>query len=186
VQLVSLDIVHEEEVVGIFWEARNETDLVNYVIQRSTTGDSFESIGVVEKIRARTASSEYVWTDRSTPAESERLFYRIRSVYVDDSETFSPVLELTLDGTGPFRLDQSYPNPTAGVARIGYSLPETATVTIRLFDLLGREVAVLANGLEAAGNHEVAFDSASLPVGMYVYRLEAGGASQTRKLTVLR
>ena len=186
VQLLSLDIVREEEVVGIFWHARNEDDLVSYVIERSTDGNAFESVGVVEKSGTSASSSEYVWTDRSTPAGSERLFYRLRSVYLDDSESLSHVLEVAIGGPGQFQLGQSYPNPTAGVARIGYSLSETADVSIRLFDLLGREVAVLTSGLEAAGNHEVSFDTSSLPAGLYVYRLEAGGATQTRKLTVVR
>jgi Right handed beta helix region/Secretion system C-terminal sorting domain len=186
VQLLSLDIVREEEVVGIFWEARNEDDLVSYVIERSTDGDAFESIGVVERSGTSTASSEYIWTDRSTPAGSNRLFYRLRSVYVDDSESLSHVVEVSIDGPGQFQLKQSYPNPTAGVARIGYSLSEAANVSIRLFDLLGREVAVLAKGLEAAGEHEVTFDTSSIPAGLYIYRLEAGESTQSRKLTVIR
>src|SRR5690606_8279713 len=71
-------------------------------------------------------------------------------------------------------LEQSAPNPARGQASIRYSLPEAVHVTLRVYNALGQEVAVLAEAEQAAGRHEVVFDAADLPAGVYFYRLEAG------------
>ena len=82
------------------------------------------------------------------------------------------------------------PNPTRGRARLGFSLETPAAVRLALYDVLGREVAVVADGAYGAGVHEARLDTAGLPAGLYLYRLTAtgaGGTTQaTRRLTVLR
>ncbi|MEZ4701493.1 MAG: right-handed parallel beta-helix repeat-containing protein [Rhodothermales bacterium] len=185
IQLLSLDIIREEELVGLFWEVRGEDDLVSYQIERSVEGTVFKSIGVVDKSASKAAVKEYIWTDRSAPVASEKLYYRLKSVYHDNSSSLSPVIVLTNDQPLLYTLDQNFPNPAAGVTRIGYALPEPTDVTLRVYDLLGREQATLVRSLEGAGQHEVTFDTSALPAGVYLYRLEAGGYAQTRKLTVV-
>ena len=70
-----------------------------------------------------------------------------------------------------YRLGQNYPNPFDGTTRIPFALPEAGETRLALYDLLGREVAVLFAGALPAGVHEVAFDAAGLPRGVYLYRL---------------
>jgi choice-of-anchor B domain-containing protein len=85
-------------------------------------------------------------------------------------------------------LDAAYPNPTTGALTVPFLLAEDARVRIVLFDVLGREVAVLTDAFRNAGPHSVRFDGSNLPSGAYFYRLEADGAGppQTRSLTILR
>jgi plastocyanin len=112
--------------------------------------------------------------------------------------SFSAVLtgvEDTRSGSEPamFRLGQNFPNPFNPATVIGYQLPARSAVKLSVYSLLGSEVAVLVNGVEGAGSHEVRFDAAGLPSGVYLYRLAArsvdGGQApliQTRKMVVLR
>jgi hypothetical protein len=85
-----------------------------------------------------------------------------------------------------FSLMQNYPNPFNPVTVVGYQLPAVSDVRLGVYDLLGREVAVLVNEKEAAGTHEVKFDGSGLASGVYLYRLTAGDFIQTRKLVLLR
>lgn len=85
-----------------------------------------------------------------------------------------------------FRLDANYPNPFNPSTSISFELPEATHARLTVHDLLGREVAVLVDALRPAGRHTVIFDAADLPSGIYLYRLEAGRFSGTRRATLLR
>jgi hypothetical protein len=80
----------------------------------------------------------------------------------------------------------NYPNPFNPTTVIRYQLPTAADVRLSVYDLLGREVAVLAEGVREAGVHNVQFDAAGLSSGVYFYRMRAGEVVQTRKLQILR
>lgn len=83
-------------------------------------------------------------------------------------------------------LAQNYPNPFNPVTLLSYSLPEDMHVQLSVYDITGRQISVLVNEERAAGHHEVTFDASSLSSGVYVYRLEAGSQTFTRKMTVIK
>ncbi len=80
----------------------------------------------------------------------------------------------------------AYPNPATGRVRIAFGLEEGGEVRLAVYDALGREVAVLADGLAEAGQHAVMLDGAGLASGVYLVRLEAGARVETRRLTLVR
>lgn len=84
------------------------------------------------------------------------------------------------------QLAQNYPNPFNATTTISYDLPQAGHVSLRLFELLGREVAVLKDGFVEAGSHRVTFDGSNLASGIYFARLDAGKFSQTMKLMLLK
>ena len=92
------------------------------------------------------------------------------------------------DGTSAeaFALESAYPNPSVTTATLRYTLPDAADATLAVYDVLGRRVAVLAEGVLAAGSHTATFDAAGLPSGVYVARLTVGARSLTQKLLVVR
>ena len=92
------------------------------------------------------------------------------------------------DGTRPlhFALDQNYPNPFNPSTEIQYSLGSSAPVTLKIFNVLGEEVATLVNGPQNAGMHKVTFDASRLPSGVYMYQLRAGANSATRKMMLVK
>lgn len=87
---------------------------------------------------------------------------------------------------GNFLLSQNYPNPFNPSTIIHYQLPTENWVTLKVYDLLGREVATLVNEVKKTGNYEVIFDGCKLPSGLYFYQLRAGNFSQSKKLILLR
>jgi hypothetical protein len=85
-----------------------------------------------------------------------------------------------------FELAQNYPNPFNPSTVIRYQLPNSANVTLKVFDVTGKEVAEVVNGYQTAGEHSVEFNAANLPSGVYFYRLSAGNHTATRKMMLVR
>jgi len=85
-----------------------------------------------------------------------------------------------------FALRTPHPNPFSGVATVSYETPEAARVTLELFDVLGRRVAVLVDEDRSPGTFETALDGRALPSGVYLVRMTAGGTVRTRRVTLLR
>lgn len=85
-----------------------------------------------------------------------------------------------------FELSQNYPNPFNPSTIIGYHLPSTSLVTLKVYDLLGHEIATLVHEQQVAGKHEVNFNASHLPDGLYFYRLEAMGFTTTKKMLLAK
>ena len=103
--------------------------------------------------------------------------------------TASPVTSVKNDAVHApqsYELDQNYPNPFNPVTTIRFSLPETKDMVLRVYDMLGNEVATLVNGRKSAGSHTVVFDGSLLPSGVYYYRLQADGFSTVRRLMLIK
>jgi hypothetical protein len=85
-----------------------------------------------------------------------------------------------------FELEQNYPNPFNPVSTIGFSIAESGVVTLKVYDLLGREVAVLVNERKEPGTYAIKFDGGEIASGVYLYRLETARFIQTRKMILLK
>ncbi|GAB6283660.1 MAG: hypothetical protein STSR0008_24470 [Ignavibacterium sp.] len=85
-----------------------------------------------------------------------------------------------------FELLQNYPNPFNTSTLISYQLPVNSLVTLKVYDILGREVAKLVNEEKPVGVYEVEFNATNLPSGVYFYKLQAGSFSETKKLILLK
>ena len=86
-----------------------------------------------------------------------------------------------------FALEGGFPNPAgASGTTIGYALPRAADVRLTVYDAIGRQVATLVEEGQSAGRHRVRFDTSVLPSGLYLYRIEAAGFTETRSLLVVR
>ncbi len=85
-----------------------------------------------------------------------------------------------------FQMSQNYPNPFNPVTSIKFAIPESSQITLKVYDATGMQVAVLAEGYYSAGNYLVKFDASPLPSGVYIYKLEAGNKSITKKLMLIK
>jgi hypothetical protein len=96
-------------------------------------------------------------------------------VSVEDDQHFLPT---------EYTLEQNYPNPFNPRTTIEYSLPRETQVSLKIYNLLGQEVRTLVEAHSQAGHYKVNFDASSLPSGMYIYRLTAGGSILSRKMVL--
>lgn len=85
-----------------------------------------------------------------------------------------------------FKLSQNYPNPFNPVTSIKYAVPKASFVKLVIYDMLGREVGILANEMKQAGNYEVQFDASNLASGAYFYRIECGDFVDVKKMVLIK
>ena len=124
-------------------------------------------------------------------------FNNDKSVASDFAQTFG-VKQGISDPNGPdnipiyenvpkeYALKQNYPNPFNPVTNIQYDLPIDNFVTIKVYDLIGREVMSLVNEMKEAGSYMASFNGTDLPSGIYYYRIKAGGYEQVRKMILIK
>ncbi len=132
---------------------------------------------------AADAGATFYWRVRSV-AGSETSEWSLPFVFTTGTLTASEQDETRADGFG---LGAAYPNPTSGTVTVPFTLKESQAVTLRVFDVTGRLVAVVAeNALFGEGSHTVQWDGSALPSGVYLLRLTGGGQVDTERLVVLR
>ncbi|MDZ7401078.1 MAG: T9SS type A sorting domain-containing protein [candidate division KSB1 bacterium] len=114
--------------------------------------------------------------------------YKLGHIYIEQPKALPKPRPQQLKTLEPetFAITQNYPNPFNACTHIQYSLAEAGKVKLAVYDLLGREVAILVNQHQPAGYYEVTFDGRDLASGIYIYRLEAGAYVAIRKLVLVR
>ncbi len=85
-----------------------------------------------------------------------------------------------------YALYQNYPNPFNPVSKIKYDIPELSFVTLKIYDVLGSEIATLVNEEKPVGSYEVTFDASNLPSGVYFYQLKTKGYLETKKMILMK
>ena len=85
-----------------------------------------------------------------------------------------------------FELHQNYPNPFNPTTIIKFQISELSFVTLKVYDVLGSEIATLVNEEKSVGGYEVEFDATTLPSGIYFYRLQAGDFIETKKMVLMK
>jgi hypothetical protein len=126
---------------------------------------------------------EYAGMQASADSNGGR--WATRWAKIDPAVSITGIAE-NPDAPARWVLDQNYPNPFNPTTVIRYELPAVSDVRLALYDLLGREVAVLVNEEQVSGVHEVRFDASGLASGVYVYRLQSGGRAETRTLVYMK
>jgi hypothetical protein len=146
------------------------------VVNDSTLTTTSKAIGSLS------LATTYYWRVRAkndggySAFSSTRQFSTIRTTFIEQSGSGIPTA---------FALDQNYPNPFNPATTIHFALPSAGLVSLKVFDLLGREVATLVSQELGAGYFTVKWQ-ADVPSGMYVYRIQAGDFVQAKKMTLLR
>lgn len=96
---------------------------------------------------------------------------------------------LELMGSGAFEefvLEQNYPNPFNPTTKISFSIPSAGNYSLKVYDILGKEVASLVEEYKIAGNYEVVFNASNLPSGMYIYRLQGQNINLVKKMMLIK
>jgi hypothetical protein len=111
--------------------------------------------------------------------------------YFDDLHVFAGDVPTSTEEPGAeipvaHALHQNYPNPFNPATVIMFDLPQQTEVRLDVFNIMGQRVATLADGIHQAGRHTVEFDASRLSSGIYIYRLQAGAVSMTRKMTLIQ
>jgi photosystem II stability/assembly factor-like uncharacterized protein len=188
VELTSFTASISGNNVNLSWSTATETNNSGFEIERSkkleVRSQMWKKIGFVIGNGTTTEPQFYTYIDGSlTPG---KYFYRLKQIDYDGTFQYSKIVEVSLLKPEEFNLEQNYPNPFNPVTIINYQLPINNFVSIKVYDVLGNEVATLINEEKPAGNYEVEFDATGLTSGVYFYQLKAGSFTEIKKMSLLK
>ncbi len=174
------------ERVHLKWITKTEVNNYGFEIERKQGGNKWRRIGFIEGYGTTSESKEYSFINNITEINTRLIKYRLKQMDFDGSYEYSE--EVLVENPAPvdYTLQQNYPNPFNPTTKIKYQLPELSFVTIKVYDVLGNEMAVLVNEKRPAGNFEVEFNATTLPSGIYFYRLQAGAFIETKKMVFMK
>lgn len=170
--------------VVLSWQTATEINNRIFEIERKTGSENFATIGFVRG--EGTTSNEHNYTFIDKNVNGQIYTYRLKQIDFNGSTTYSS--EVTINAIGPktFDLSQNYPNPFNPTTNINFIVPQAGFVTLAVYNTLGEQVALLANGIMSEGAHTAAFDAKSLPSGAYVYKLQQGNSVMTKKMLLMK
>ena len=186
VELSSFEAIAGNNEVALTWTTASELNNDYFEIQRSTS-DDWTTVGTVEGTNEATGSS-YDYTDRAV-VNGVTYSYRLVSHDINGAvNEYEMTAEATPTAPLPteYALDQNFPNPFNPTTTINYALKDAGFVTLRVYNLLGQEVANLVSQRMEVGNYSVNFDANTLPSGIYIYRLEVNDFSAQQKMVLLK
>jgi|WetSurMetagenome_2_1015567.scaffolds.fasta_scaffold16269_3 hypothetical protein len=188
VELTSFAAVTDNRNVTLNWSTATELNNSGFQVERSS-GSEYQSVGFIAGHGTTTEIQNYSFVDQNVVAGNYS--YRLKQIDFNGNFEYSNVVEVEVLGVKEFTLGQNYPNPFNPSTTINFSLAVDSKVSLKIFDVLGQEVATLVNGQLAAGSQKVSFDASSLNSGVYFYRIDANGNdgqkfSSTRKMILTK
>jgi hypothetical protein len=191
VELTSFSASAQNKTVNLTWKTATEVNNFGFEVERvKDFGDKVSMVSVWQKVGfvygAGNSNSpkEYSFTDKS--AVSGKYLYRLKQLDNDGQYTYSKEVQVDLGTPTAFALEQNYPNPFNPSTSIQYSVVGSQYVSLKVFNVLGKEVAVLVNEKQEPGTYTVEFSTANLASGTYIYRMQAGEFVQTKKMVILK
>jgi hypothetical protein len=183
VELTAFDAVVSGADIRLIWATASELNNAGFAVELRAPDRDFEQVLFVEGQGTTNDARAYeaTLTDLAPGAYSLRL----KQIDFDGTFVYSETVEVAV-AAETYHLAQSYPNPFNPQARIRYSLPVANHVSLEVFDLLGRSIRMLVDEEQAAGTYSVTFEARDLSNGTYVYRLTAGGFTETKTMVLLK
>ncbi|BDQ01589.1 T9SS type A sorting domain-containing protein [Ignavibacterium sp.] len=196
VELTAFDASIDNKIVNIIWSTATETNNSHFEVERKLKNQDWEKIGEVNGAGTTAIPQSYSFKDDfSFKSYEGKILYRLKQVDFDGSFEYSKVISVEVNFIPEkFAISQNYPNPFNPNTTISYSIPkgEGNQVTIKVYDLLGKEVSTLVNEFKTPGNYQIAFNADGLTSGIYFYLYEAFDSngmkihSEVRKMTLLK
>ena len=179
----------EDGVVELRWETATEVNNHLFEIERKTKTTQYITIGYIEGAGTTTEPRCYKYIDETV--EEGKYFYRLKQIDYSGMFKYSDELEVNATGKLTFSLDQNFPNPFNPTTKIKYTIPEDVrsekqAVILKVYDVLGNEIATLINESKTPGSYEVEFDGSKIPSGIYFYQLKTGRFVETKKMVLLK
>jgi hypothetical protein len=188
VELSSFNAVQIGSSILLKWRTETEMNNYGFEIERANelnrTPQKWVKIGFVEGHGNSTIPEEYTFNDN--PAGYNIYHYRLKQIDLDGKYEYSNVVSVKINSPDHYSLNQNFPNPFNPATKISYNIPADGFVIIKIFDVLGNEVASLINDNQKAGSHIITFDGSKYSSGIYILRLSSGNYSSSIKMTLMK
>jgi len=176
------------------WQTASELNNSGFEVERcalSAERQAWEKIGFVNGNGTTTEINNYSFVDGELL--TQKTYYRLKQIDFDGTFSYSDEVEVGVNAPNKFSLEQNYPNPFNPVTTIRYSIPsvtlsgvEGSRVQLKIYDVLGNEVATLVDEEKPVGSYEVEFSASNLSSGVYFYTLKVNGVSISKRMILIK
>lgn len=169
----------------LVWEYRNTPSIYAFAmgsVQRLENGNTFIGWGYTGTTLSEVTPEGQVALEMKLPAS----YLSYRAFKFDWDTTVTSITNSGNNSPELYSLNQNYPNPFNPTTSISFSLPKSGNVTLKVYDIMGREVAEIVNSQLQAGNHEINFNAKNLSSGIYIYKLETDNFTASKKMILMK
>mgnify|MGYP001399001311 CR=1 FL=1 len=190
VELTSFNIIiNDNNNIVLNWSTATEVNNLGFEIQRKIKNTEWIPIAFKPGKGTTTEKQLYSYTDNCNNLNNEKILYRLKQIDLNGDFVFSETKEIVLTNTNvpqEFLVSQNYPNPFNPSTKISWQSPVSGWQTLKVYDVLGKEVATLVNEYKPMGRYEVEFDASHLSSGVYFYQLRAGEYVEIKKMILMK
>jgi len=189
VELTSFIAELKGNIVTLFWTTETEVANYGFDVERKTQDAKQENrkwkkIGFIEGHGNSNSPKKYSFADNNHPLGT--IQYRLKQIDTDGSYEYSDVVSVETKIPNDYELKQNFPNPFNPSTKIRYSLPLDGFVTLKVFDVLGREVATIVDEHKIAGRYELLFNGSQLASGVYICKMNSYNYSNSIKMLITK
>lgn len=196
VELESFSASLNGKNVELIWTTATESNNMGFMIERKSKSndesDRWEELKFIKGNGTTTSKSNYSYTDYIGEINNNisSFVYRLKQIDYDGTINYSNEIEVSINVPEEFTLYQNYPNPFNPETTIKFNIPNqhsvSLQVSLKIYDMLGKEVTTLINEEKSPGIHEIKWDASAFASGIYFYTLRAREFTSTRKLILIK
>ena len=193
VELTSFTALLRSSSVELNWQTATEINNYGFEIERASVISNevrnlnWQKVGFVQGHGNSNSTKQYSFTDDLALDKTLKFSYRLKQIDNDGTFKYSKEVEVNTQLPTKSSLSQNYPNPFNPSTLISYQISVNSFVTLKVYDVLGKEVATLVNESKEAGNYEITFNASKLASGVYFYRLQGeNGLLATKKFMLVK
>jgi len=185
VELLAFNFSTKEKDVNLFWSTSTELNNSGFEIERANKNREWSKIGFVSGGGTTNEPRNYSYTDKNLG--TGKYNYRLKQIDFNGNFEYFELAEDVIIGIPlKYNLSQNYPNPFNPVTNLEFGIPELGFVSLKIYDVIGRELVTLVNEIKEPGYYKVKFNAADLASGVYFYRMTAGNFTDVKKFVVLK
>ena len=190
VELTSFSAAQSGSTIQLKWNTATEVNNRGFEIEKQVKknneyGDWF-SIGFKEGKGTSSQPVSYSYGDNNIDYSASSVRYRLKQIDYEGTSEYSNIVEVNNISPTNYALTQNYPNPFNPTTTIKYSIPQDNFVSLKVFNVIGKEVATLVNKEMKTGTFTVNWNAGNLPSGVYFYKLSSGNFLEIRKMVLLK
>lgn len=185
VELTSFNSSVTDNNVILNWATSLETNNSGFDVERSTVNGQWSKVFFIDGHGNSNTLQHYSYTDRNLISGIYN--YRLKQIdFNGNYQYYNLSNEVNIRLPEKFSLSQNYPNPFNPSTVISYDLKVSSNVSLKIYNMSGKEIVSLLNEFKTAGSYVINFNGSNLPSGVYFYKIEAGKFSAIRKMTLIK
>lgn len=186
VEFTTFTATQQGSKINLAWNTATELNNQGFEVERkvvSASASDWKVVGYVEGHGTMSEPVDYTFADDIAGINADMIVYRLKQIDYNGVYQYSDEVEVTEFVPTAYNLSQNYPNPFNPTTTISFAIPADNFVSLKVYSLLGEEVATVYEGLLSAGNHEMDFNASALTSGVYMYVLRSGSDEASADFT---